>query len=33
MKIGTILETKEYEKAWNVFRFVVTANRWKVIQR
>lgn len=25
MKIGIILETKEYEKAWNAFRFAVTA--------
>lgn len=25
MKIGVILETKEYEKAWNAFRFAVTA--------
>jgi sulfur relay (sulfurtransferase) complex TusBCD TusD component (DsrE family) len=25
MKIGIILETKEYEKAWNAFRFGITA--------
>lgn len=25
MKIGIILETKEYEKAWNAFRFAVTS--------
>lgn len=25
MKIGVIIETKEYEKAWNAFRFAVTA--------
>ena len=25
MKIGIILETKEYEKAWNAFRFAITA--------
>ena len=25
MKIGIILETKEYEKAWNAFRFATTA--------
>ncbi len=25
MKMGIILETKEYEKAWNAFRFAVTA--------
>lgn len=25
MKIGIILETKEYEKAWNAFRFALTA--------
>jgi sulfur relay (sulfurtransferase) complex TusBCD TusD component (DsrE family) len=24
MKIGIIIETKEYEKAWNAFRFAVT---------
>lgn len=24
MKIGIILETKEYEKAWNAFRFAIT---------
>jgi uncharacterized protein involved in oxidation of intracellular sulfur len=27
MKIGIILETKEYEKAWNAFRFGVTATK------
>jgi len=27
MKIGIIIETKEYEKAWNAFRFAVTAKR------
>jgi len=27
MKLGIILETKEYEKAWNAFRFAVTARR------
>jgi sulfur relay (sulfurtransferase) complex TusBCD TusD component (DsrE family) len=27
MKIGIILETKEYEKAWNAFRFAVTARK------
>ena len=25
MKFGIILETKEYEKAWNAFRFATTA--------
>ncbi|HBX51772.1 MAG: DsrE family protein [Bacteroidetes bacterium RIFOXYA12_FULL_35_11] len=25
MKIGIIIETKEFEKAWNAFRFAVTA--------
>jgi len=25
MKIGIIIETKEYEKAWNAFRFAITA--------
>ncbi|MDF2856646.1 MAG: hypothetical protein K0Q87_2497 [Neobacillus sp.] len=25
MKLGIILETKDYEKAWNAFRFAVTA--------
>jgi len=25
MKIGIIIETREYEKAWNAFRFAVTA--------
>ncbi len=24
MRIGIILETKEYEKAWNAFRFAIT---------
>ncbi|MDO8897543.1 MAG: DsrE family protein [Bacteroidales bacterium] len=27
MKIGIILQTKEYEKAWNAFRFAVTAKQ------
>jgi sulfur relay (sulfurtransferase) complex TusBCD TusD component (DsrE family) len=27
MKIGIILETKEYEIAWNAFRFAVTARK------
>ncbi len=27
MKIGIIIETKEYEKAWNAMRFAVTAKR------
>ena len=27
MKFRIILETKEYEKAWNAFRFVVTAKK------
>ena len=27
MNIGIILETKEYEKAWNAFRFAVTAKK------
>jgi len=27
MKIGIIIETKEYEKAWNAFRFAVTAKK------
>jgi len=27
MKIGVILETKELEKAWNAFRFAVTAKK------
>lgn len=27
MKIGIILETKKYEKAWNAFRFSVTAKK------
>jgi len=25
MKIGIIIETKEHEKAWNAFRFAITA--------
>lgn len=25
MKLGIILETKEFEKAWNAFRFANTA--------
>ncbi len=27
MKLGVIIETKEYEKAWNAFRFAVTAKK------
>ena len=27
MKIGIIVETKEYEKSWNAFRFAVTAKK------
>jgi sulfur relay (sulfurtransferase) complex TusBCD TusD component (DsrE family) len=27
MKIGIIIETKEYEKAWNAFRFALTAKK------
>ncbi len=27
MKIAIILETKDYEKAWNAFRFAVTAKK------
>ena len=27
MKIGILIETKEYEKAWNGMRFAVTAKR------
>ncbi len=27
MKIGIIIETKEYEKAYNAFRFAVTAKK------
>ncbi len=27
MKMGIILETKEYEKAWNAFRFANTAKK------
>ncbi len=26
MNIGIILETKEYEKAWNAFRFAITSH-------
>lgn len=26
-KIGVILETKEFEKAWNAFRFAITAHK------
>jgi sulfur relay (sulfurtransferase) complex TusBCD TusD component (DsrE family) len=29
MKIGIIIETKEPEKAWNAFRFAVTAKKEK----
>ena len=29
MKFGIILETKEYEKAWNAFRFATTARKQK----
>lgn len=29
MKLGIIIETKEYEKAWNAFRFAVTAKKQK----
>jgi len=29
MKLGIILETKEYEKAWNAFRFAATAKKNK----
>jgi len=29
MKIGIIIETKEYEKAWNAFRFANTAMKQK----
>lgn len=25
MKLGIIIETKEYEKSWNAMRFIVTA--------
>jgi len=27
MKIGIIIETKDFEKAWNAFRFAVTAKK------
>ena len=27
MKIGIIIETKEYEKAWNAMRFAITAKK------
>jgi sulfur relay (sulfurtransferase) complex TusBCD TusD component (DsrE family) len=27
MKIGIIIETKEFEKSWNAFRFAVTAKK------
>lgn len=27
MKIGILIETKEFEKAWNAFRFAVTAKK------
>jgi uncharacterized protein involved in oxidation of intracellular sulfur len=27
MKIGVILETKEFEKVWNAFRFAVTSRK------
>ena len=27
MKIGIILETKEFEKAWNAFRFAITSKK------
>jgi len=27
MKLGIILETKEFEKAWNAFRFATTARK------
>jgi sulfur relay (sulfurtransferase) complex TusBCD TusD component (DsrE family) len=29
MKIGIILETKEFEKAWNAFRFAIAAIKSK----
>ncbi len=29
MKFGIIIETKEYEKAWNAMRFAVTAKKNK----
>jgi peroxiredoxin family protein len=27
MKLGIIIETKEYEKAWNAMRFAITAKK------
>ena len=27
MKFGIILETKEYEKAWNAFRFALSSKK------
>lgn len=27
MKIAIILDTKEFEKAWNAFRFAITAKK------
>ena len=27
MKLGIIIETKEYEKSWNAMRFAVTAKK------
>jgi len=27
MKLGVILETKEYEKAWNAMKFAVTSKK------
>ena len=27
MKLGIIIETKEFEKAWNAFRFAVTSKK------
>lgn len=27
MKLGIIIETKEYEKAWNAFRFATTSKK------
>lgn len=27
MKLGVIIETKEYEKAWNAFRFATTGRK------
>lgn len=33
MKLGIIIETKEFEKAWNAFRFAVTAkNQGNVVK-